>query len=170
MKALSVARYLLFLAKVEDSGDTISNLKMQKLLYYAQGEALGLFKAPLFDDVIEAWKHGPVVRSVYTAFKKYQKDSISFAELDSFNPDELSPKEHEFLLLIFRKYGSKAAWELRNMTHAESPWQSSYTPLASKTIPLSVIRECFSEKLDAEIATLTEEKERDEEIRAYGFL
>ena len=50
-----------FLAWAEDIEADISNLKLQKLLYYAQGHYLARTGVPLFDDVIQAWAHGPVV-------------------------------------------------------------------------------------------------------------
>lgn len=53
-----------------DGADYISNLKLQKLLYYAQGTFLAITNSPLFGDAIEAWMHGPVVPSVYHAYKK----------------------------------------------------------------------------------------------------
>ena len=51
MKAIDVARHFLFLARSFDGGDTISNLKMQKMLYYAQGWHLALTSKELFGDV-----------------------------------------------------------------------------------------------------------------------
>jgi uncharacterized phage-associated protein len=61
--ALDAARYLLTL-DVREEGDATSNLKLQKLLYYAQGLHLALYNEPLSKGRIEAWKHGPVVPSV----------------------------------------------------------------------------------------------------------
>ena len=60
-----VAQY--FLAQMdEDAGDLISNLKLQKLVYYAQGFALALHGRPLFRERVEAWTHGaPVVPELY---------------------------------------------------------------------------------------------------------
>ena len=50
-----------FLSKIdEDAGDVITNLKLQKLVYYAQGFSLALCGRPLFAERIEAWQHGPV--------------------------------------------------------------------------------------------------------------
>ena len=54
-----------FLAWGEHNDAPLSNLKLQKLLYYAQGHYLGDHAKPLFEDEIEAWVHGPVVRSIY---------------------------------------------------------------------------------------------------------
>jgi hypothetical protein len=53
-------------------GASISHLKLQKLMYYAQGWGLVFLKAPLFDEEPEAWVNGPVYRSVYNKFKGFQ--------------------------------------------------------------------------------------------------
>jgi uncharacterized phage-associated protein len=70
-----------FLAQVsEDAGDLISNLKLQKLLYYAQGFHLALYDEPLFPEAIEAWTHGPVVPDLYRHYKKYGAGAIPCPE------------------------------------------------------------------------------------------
>ena len=58
-----VAKYFLALTD-EDAGDLISNLKLQKLVYYAQGFHLALFDTPMFGEPIEAWTHVPLSRKV----------------------------------------------------------------------------------------------------------
>lgn len=70
-KCTDVAKYFLSL-QGNDAGDAISNMKLQKLLYYAQGFALALLDKPLFDEDFEAWAHGPVLRCIYN---KYKNDS-----------------------------------------------------------------------------------------------
>lgn len=65
--ALDVARKVIA-ATNEAVGDSITNLKLQKLLYYLQGHWLATFDGPLFGDKIEAWRYGPVVPSVYSHF------------------------------------------------------------------------------------------------------
>ena len=129
MKALEIAKYFLFLARSKNAGDTLSNLKLQKMLYYAQGHFLAIYHKPLFDDRIEAWDHGPVVRDVYNTFKKYQSNSVSFEEIEDFETDFISENKEalELLQFIFAKYGSMVAWELREKTHAESPWKDNYS-------------------------------------------
>ncbi len=49
-----------------EAGDVITQLKLQKLMYIAQGIHLALYDAPLFKEEIEAWQHGPVVRELYS--------------------------------------------------------------------------------------------------------
>ena len=67
---MQAAKYFLAQAS-EDAGDLISNLKLQKLVYYAQGFHLALYDEPLFLEAIEAWTHGPVVPDLYRHYKKY---------------------------------------------------------------------------------------------------
>ncbi len=67
MTASEAARYFLAL---QDDEDSISNLKLQKLLYYAQGFSLALTGKPLFNDQIKAWIHGPVVPSVWADYRE----------------------------------------------------------------------------------------------------
>src|SRR5450631_518283 len=59
LTARAVADYFLSLVD-EEAGDSLSNLKLQKLVYYAQGFSLALTGKRLFDEAIEAWEHGPV--------------------------------------------------------------------------------------------------------------
>lgn len=66
-KALDIAKKLIKLADYDtaNGGDNLTNLRLQKLLYYEQGYHLAQFGTPLFDEQIEAWMYGPVVPSVY---------------------------------------------------------------------------------------------------------
>ena len=114
-----VARY--FLAKQdEDAGDTISNLKLQKLVYYAQGCALALLDRPLFKDPIWAWTHGPVVDSLYHEYKRWEAGAIPPPEDMDFTL--YSHDEREVLDEVYEVYGQFSAWKLRDMTHSEPPW------------------------------------------------
>ncbi len=74
MKAIDIANYLLTLT-VEIYTD-MTNDKLNALLYYAQGYSFQRFGAPLFDDAIEAWERGPVVREVYDSYKAFGTSSL----------------------------------------------------------------------------------------------
>lgn len=117
-----VARYFLTLTD-EEAGDLISNLKLQKLVYYAQGFHLALFDSPLFEDPIEAWTHGPVVPELYHAYKEYGSDAIPVpSDVDiSIYDDETQ----ELLNEVYEVFGQFSAWKLRNMTHDEPPWKNA---------------------------------------------
>lgn len=61
----------------------VDNLKLQKLLYYCQGIHLKVVDTPLFNDVIEAWRYGPVVPSVYHKYKHFGFDILRSNEEES---------------------------------------------------------------------------------------
>ena len=118
LSCFDVANYFLALAD-EDAGDLMSNLKLQKLVYYAQGFHLAVFDAPLFPEPIEAWTHGPVVPELYHAYKNYGSGAIPPPVVDfSIYSDDL----RNLLDEVYRNYAQFSAWRLRNMTHNEPPW------------------------------------------------
>lgn len=117
-----VANY--FLANVDEgSGDSLSNLKLQKLLYYAQGLYLGMQDQPLFREPIEAWDHGPVVPALYREFKHRGNRPIEPPE--EFEADDYAPEVREILDAVLAVYGQFSAWKLRDLTHAEPPWRDT---------------------------------------------
>ena len=87
LSAQDVAKYFLTLVS-EDEGDFLTNLKLQKLLYYAQGFSVAMLGSPLFSDKIEAWTYGPAVPNVYRTYKQYQNGPLPFPQnLDFSNYD-----------------------------------------------------------------------------------
>ena len=121
MTAEDIAKY--FLAKgMESDGDDLSNLKLQKLLYYAQGFHLALFDRPLFKARIAAWTHGPVVPSVYRQYKGYGSGPIQAC---CEYPTGFDEETIELLDEVYAVFGQFSAWKLRNMTHQEPPWKDA---------------------------------------------
>ena len=118
-----------FLLKLDPlAGDALTNLKLQKLCYYAQGWHLALFGAPLFSEVIEAWAHGPVVPELYQRFKSYKWQAIDPFELVSDPEADLHDEQKEFLDQVWSRYNSFSGKMLEHMTHAEPPWKAAYRP------------------------------------------
>lgn len=124
--ASDVAKWFLSHNRVamdEEAAEYITNLKLQKLLYYAQGCFLAITGSPLFDDPILAWKHGPVVRSVYDEYKHNGSDGIKFE--DDFDVRQFTKQENSILTQVYNEFGQYSAWKLRNMTHNEAPWKET---------------------------------------------
>lgn len=122
LTCFDVADYLLFKID-EEAGDTISNLKLQKLVYYAQGFSLALNHEPLFDENLTAWQHGPVCIPLYNKYKEYGAGAIAVpAELEL---DKFSKEDQELLDEVYEVYGQFSAWKLRNMTREEAPWKET---------------------------------------------
>ena len=80
--ALTIAKW--FIAWAEAEEEELSNLKLQKLLYYAQGHHLAERHAPVFTEPIQAWSHGPVVPPVYHEYKRFGRTTIELADNDPF--------------------------------------------------------------------------------------
>ncbi|MDU1122373.1 MAG: DUF4065 domain-containing protein [Dermabacter sp.] len=134
-----------FLAWADHNDANLSNLKLQKLLYYSQGHYLGEHKAPLFEDDIEAWAHGPVVRSVYHELKKFGNGPIDVdaALPTNFSWDDFRDVEND-LMRVWNTYGQYEAWALRNRTHRETPWASTFeSGKKFLVIPKDSMREYF---------------------------
>jgi len=100
-------------------GDCLTNLKLQKLLYYAQAWHLVIFNEALFDDPIEAWVHGPVVYAVWNRFRDYRWNHIT--EKPDCPDLPLETKKH--LIRVFGVFGKYSAYDLERMTHNEAPWK-----------------------------------------------
>ncbi|MDU1029529.1 MAG: DUF4065 domain-containing protein [Clostridiales bacterium] len=105
---------------IGEDTDNISNLKLQKLLYYAEGSFLALRDQSLFPEPIVAWKHGPVVESVYHAFKENGSSGI-----ESFEEVSIDPDTEAVLKQVYDVFGKYSAWGLRELTHQEDPWKNA---------------------------------------------
>jgi uncharacterized phage-associated protein len=111
-----IADYLLRAAR--EQGEVLTNLKLQKLLYYAQAWHLALHDRALFDEDFQAWVHGPVLRSQYARFRDYQWKPITEDVPEPNLPNDV----RRFLDEILEVFGSETAISLERMTHAERPW------------------------------------------------
>jgi uncharacterized phage-associated protein len=139
----NIAKCFLYLDDTNE-GDGISNLKLQKLVYYAQGFYSAIFDKPLFKNEISAWAHGPVVPSLYHDYKYCGSNRIP-APVD-FDRSSLTQDEFELVEEVFEVFGQYSAWKLRNMTHEESPWLNHEKE--ADTIPLEEITEYFKTRIN----------------------
>ena len=136
--ANEIADWILSRFNIE-SGDTVSPLKLQKLLYYCQAWHYTIFNEPLFDEGIQAWAHGPVVPSQYKRFAnipRYANIDISTIEL---NVPNLCINSEELLEEVMDIYGEHTAYYLEQLTHRERPWVETRGDLPEYAASDSVI-------------------------------
>jgi uncharacterized phage-associated protein len=138
-----IAKCFLFIDD-QNQGSGISNLKLQKLVYYAQGFFSAIYDKKLFDEDIEAWQHGPVVPELYHHFKAHSRNPIPFTE--DFDTTKIGEDELELINEVYDVFGPYEAWKLRNMTHEETPWIDN-EKLAS-VIPFDEIKTYFKTRVD----------------------
>jgi len=118
-KATDVANYVVRLSN--DFGDEITHLRLQKILYYIQGAFLALKGEPAFDDEIYAWEYGPAVRSVFSKYTEYEKNSIPPPETTII----INESDQLFIKEINNRYRDYSTTQLVNKTHNEMPWSST---------------------------------------------
>lgn len=129
--AKSIANGLLQVA--QSRGKNISNMKLQKLLYFAHGFWLANTGQPLIDEAPEAWQYGPVYPSAYHQFKDCGSGAITHpATQVDFQTFSLAPvplPDEEvmgFLNAVYETYGSQSAIELSRLSHLPgSPWDQA---------------------------------------------
>lgn len=141
-----IADYFRSLAN-PDFGDLLSNLKLQKLCYYAAGISAAVRQdddQPLFAQPIEAWQHGPVIPAQYRRFRDYGGGDIPPVEGHDF--DEIEARDQGILNDVYNFYGQYSAWKLRNMTHEEQPWINAFAR-EDKRISTRELREFFANEI-----------------------
>lgn len=111
-----IADYLI--GECRDRGELLTNLKLQKLLFYADAWNLALRDEPLFAEEFKAWVHGPVLLSQYHRFKDYRWQPIS----EAIEKPKIDPAVSSFLDEIIDVFGCESAVALELMTHRELPW------------------------------------------------
>ena len=124
--AEDIANYLLFKAydEAERKREHLSNLKLQKLLYYAQGIHLVMHNSPLFPDAIVARQYGPVIPRLYAKYREHGSDNIPGPDA-YFSPDTFDDETIKFLDGIYEFFGSYSAIGLMRMAHADDCYRDA---------------------------------------------
>lgn len=151
--AEQIADYFIWKASQETDKDRkhLTNKKLQKLLYYAQAWSLVVRKEKLFKEKIEAWVHGPAIRSIYNEYKIFGFNPIK-KEIDSKKIEKLPKGIVNFLNEVWSVYGKFDASYLELLTHSENPWQKAREGVAksessSNEISLKEMEKFYAEKL-----------------------
>lgn len=121
--AKDIAKYIISvfqsIATNEIEGD-LTNLKLQKLLYYIQVNSLKQLNKLAFNNTIEAWKYGPVIPDVYYNYNHYGRDIITITQ-PVFSLD--SPQLKIITENVIADKGQYTGIALMRMTHKEQPWK-----------------------------------------------
>lgn len=122
-----VAQYIL------QKRGTMTTVKLQTLVYYAQAWALAWSGQPLFGNVIEAWDRGPVVHELWDVHRGLRLiNALPASHLETLDADH-----RETIDAILERYGDLSPEMLSELTHAESPWRDTHRQSNTTEIPLS---------------------------------
>ena len=145
-KAIDIANW--FINQFDkDSGDVVTHLKLQKLLYFSEAWTQLLLNKELFSEKMEAWAHGPVVKEVFKEFNGSGWEPLNV----SGDIIELDQDTNNILTQVLKAYGNVSAKTLEHMTHEDQPWKEargSLSPEArcSNVISKESIKSYFTEK------------------------
>ncbi|MCI9531489.1 MAG: DUF4065 domain-containing protein [Lachnospiraceae bacterium] len=155
---LDICHHVINYSNENDYG--ISNLKLQKVLYFIQAYFLTNKKdgTPCFDEKIEAWDFGPVVPEAYHEYKQYgsgdipaiksyilfDEDDIWGLERVDFNDDIVLDGDKALINKVIDKFSEYSATDLVSLTHKQSPWLDAYVPYQNNEITIEAIREYFN--------------------------
>jgi len=141
LSAIDVSYYIIE-QFVRSKGRSISNLKLQKLLFYAQAHYLGLYGKSLFKEDIEAWKHGTVINSVYHEFKRYGNKLIPFTK--ESNQALFTDEQLAFIDFICDEYGKHSPKTLYKMVHDDKAYKRFYKDGKRRiVIPTSELKKIY---------------------------
>lgn len=163
--AAAVANAFLDFYRSEPTVPPIDQMKLQKLLFYAHAWHLANYDQPLFEEDIEAWPWGPVIRDIYVQTKPFGRDTIT-AKMARLEPDETigirskwvypdveDDELKQFLKFVWDAHKNYTGVQLSNATHEPGePWtlvSENYNgDLSGKpTIPNSLIRSVYKSKI-----------------------
>ena len=152
--AIDVANYII--EKSVENQNPVSNLKLQKLLYYSQAAKLVEGNGEsLFGENISAWRYGPVVESTYHRFKtnvnspifeKSTNDSLfNVEEIKEYNLKKIiSEEDQKIINRVVNSYKKYKPLDMVRKTHNEEPWINAYIEQKKKFIDVSAIKEYYS--------------------------
>lgn len=140
-QALDVANYVII--KERKNGHGVSNLKLQKILYFIQAEFLVVKGKPCFKEEIIAWGFGPVVLEVYHKYKVFGSSCIP-GNLKIPNPyiREEDKVLIDHVLEEVRRYNSSV---LTDITLGQAPWMETYVPKQDRPISHNLIKKYFTD-------------------------
>lgn len=147
-----------FLDIAGEQGAKISPMKIQKLVYFAHGWHLAISGEPLITELVQAWKFGPVIQSLYREFKEFGNDPISRharevrlinGEIEAYAPQLENELPNAVVQRVWNQYGKFTAIQLSNLTHEPgSPWHQVASGFPGGlprglNIPNEIIRDFF---------------------------
>ncbi|BAZ11040.1 putative prophage protein [Calothrix sp. NIES-4071] len=139
VELLDVARYFIIRAYEDGMEAEITNMKIQKLLYYSQCLHLAMYDEPLFLEEIQAWRYGPVCPPAYKYYSEFEAQQLPVPSKEFL---EGIPNDKKKLLEeVWENFGGYHAYKLSEMTHGEFPWKKArkgLAPRASSTEPIRV--------------------------------
>ncbi len=121
MDAITLADYVISVFEKENA--TVTNLKLQKVLYYVQGYFFRCFRQPAYEEDTYGWQYGPVVPAVYYHFASCHASRLSSTPRGQALV--LTDEAQRVIDTVVRQCAKMSTSALVTKTHEETPWQSA---------------------------------------------
>lgn len=133
----------------ERHGDVVTNLRLQKLLYYTQAWHLALYGESLFPEKFEAWSSGPVQPDTYARFKHFGSQPITILHEREW---KLPQKVDKHIADVMQSYGRLSPYELELLVCQETPWHEARGGLpadapCNRQISIATMRRYYKSRL-----------------------
>lgn len=152
---LDVCRYVINFSNDKDYG--ISNLKLQKVLYFIQAYFLISANKKCFNERIEAWDFGPVVPEAYREYKQFgsgdiptvsfvvdfDEENIWDSKVQQYKDDVIKIEDKSLIDAVVDKFSDYSATDLVSITHRQAPWKEAYQQGRNNEITTNAIKEYF---------------------------
>jgi uncharacterized phage-associated protein len=150
--SLNASRYFIVRAYEDGMESAMTNMKVQKLLYYSQSLHLALYDEPLFVEEIQAWRYGPVCPPAYRFYSEFEAKQLPVPNQEFLL--QLPSAQKNLLEEVWEYFGGYNAYRLSDMTHEEFPWKKArkgLPPQSSSTepIPLNDMKALGYQKLES---------------------
>jgi uncharacterized phage-associated protein len=141
-----------FLEIAQKEGKQLTNMQLQKLVYFAHGWHLALTGEPLLTDAVKAWTFGPVIPPLYNSLKMFGNglvtEPIKRKNLDTGEiavvEEPLTDYEKRLLQRVWQVYGNMTGSEMSYLTHQPgTPWETTWNQEKFSVIPDHLIKEHF---------------------------
>ncbi|HDZ5007866.1 TPA: DUF4065 domain-containing protein [Campylobacter jejuni] len=135
VSALDLAKYIL-----KKSNKELSNLELQKTLYFTELDYIKKFNEHLIKDEFEAWKYGPVSREVYCEYRNYGANSIDKPEQENLS-SILDKDELDVIDTAINNCNQETYWDLVERSHKKGgAWEKSFKEDSKEIIKKELIK------------------------------
>lgn len=135
---IKIANYIIEIANSQENQklvvqgkNQLTNLRLQKILYFLQGFHYAEFDCPLFNEDLMAWQYGPVCPDVYYTFRRFGNKLIDQQASNFGTNIELSDETKVFIESIYLFLQKFSTVQLVDKTHQEIPWIIAYKAYGS---------------------------------------
>ncbi len=138
-----------FIELAESESKSLTNMKLQKLVFISQGYALAILGHPIYYHNTHAWQWGPVVPKLYKSLQKYGRDFVT-EPLEAEDTLESGSEEMEVIKAVWEGYGHLTGNQLSALTHKKNtPWSITWESDQFGVIPEPLIAEHYEEIVES---------------------